>query len=83
MEIFKKPVICLDGDDSGQRAAIRIAERLLPLINENNKIYFSIMPSGMDPDDYIKNNGKDELLNLLKKKEIIHFFIWNYQLNPR
>ena len=68
-KFFKKPVICLDGDDSGQRAAIRIAERLLPLINENNKIYFSIMPSGMDPDDFIKKFGKDELLNLLKKKK--------------
>ena len=80
-KFFKKPVICLDGDDSGQRAAIRIAERLLPLINENNKIYFSIMPSGMDPDDFIKKFGKDELLNLLKKKEIIHFFIWNFHLS--
>jgi len=80
-KFFKKPVICLDGDDSGQRAAIRIAERLLPLINENNKIYFSIMPSGMDPDDFIKKFGKDELLNLLKKKEIIHFFIWSFHLS--
>ena len=80
-KFFSKPVICLDGDDSGQRAAIRIAERLLPLINENNKIYFSIMPSGMDPDDFIKKFGKDELLNLLKKKEIIHFFIWNFHLS--
>ena len=80
-KFFKKPVICLDGDDSGQRAAIRIAERLIPLINENNKIYFSIMPSGMDPDDFIKKFGKDELFNLLKKKEIIHFFIWNFYLS--
>ena len=80
-KFFTKPVICLDGDDSGQRAAIRIAERLLPLINENNKIYFSIMPSGMDPDDFIKKFGKDELFNLLKKKEIIQFFIWNFHLS--
>ena len=64
-KFFKKPVICLDGDDSGQRAAIRIAERLLPLINENNKIYFSIMPSGMDQDDFIKKFGKDEFIESL------------------
>ena len=30
------------------------------------------MPEGQDPDDYIKNNGKDGLLNLLKNKEIIN-----------
>ena len=80
-KFFSNPIICLDGDESGQKAASRIAERLFPLINENNKIFFSIMPEGQDPDDYIKNNGKDGLLNLLKNKEIIQSFIWNYQLN--
>ena len=28
------------------------------------------MPEGQDPDDYIKNNGKDGLLNLLKRKRL-------------
>ena len=80
-KFFSNPTICLDGDESGQKAAFRIAERLFPLINENNKIYFSIMPDGKDPDDYIKQNGKDGLLNLLNDKQIIQSFIWNYQLN--
>ncbi len=80
-KFFSNPTICLDGDESGQKAAFRIAERLFPLINENNKIYFSIMPDGKDPDDYIKQNGKDGLLNLLNDKKIIQSFIWNYQLN--
>ena len=80
-KFFSNPIICLDGDESGQKAALRIAEKLFPLINENNKIYFSIMPDGADPDDYIKQNGKDGLLNLLKEKEIIQSFIWNYHLS--
>ena len=80
-KFFSNPIICLDGDESGQKAALRIAEKLFPLINENNKIYFSIMPEGKDPDDYIKQKGKDGLLNLLKEKEIIQSFIWNFQLS--
>ena len=80
-KFFSNPIICLDGDESGQKAALRIAEKLFPLINETNKIYFSIMPQGKDPDDYIKESGKDGLINLLKKKEIIQSFIWNYNLN--
>ena len=80
-KFFSNPIICLDGDDSGQKAALRIAEKLFPLINEKNKIFFSIMPDGIDPDDYIKQKGKDGLLNLLKEKEIIQSFIWNYYLN--
>ena len=80
-KFFSNPIICLDGDDSGQKAALRIAEKLFPLINEKNKIYFSIMPDGTDPDDYIKQKGKEGLLNLLKEKEIIQSFIWNYHLS--
>ena len=80
-KFFSNPIICLDGDESGQKAALRIAEKLFPLINEKNKIYFSIMPDGTDPDDLIKQKGKNELLNLLKEKEIIQSFIWNYHLN--
>ena len=80
-KFFSNPIICLDGDESGQKAALRIAEKLFPLINENNKIYFSIMPDGTDPDDYIKQKGKDGLLRLLKEKEIIQSFIWNYHLS--
>ena len=80
-KFFSNPIICLDGDDSGQKAALRIAEKLFPLINEKNKIYFSIMPDGKDPDDYIKINGKNGLLSLLEEKEIIQSFIWNYYLS--
>ena len=80
-KFFENPIICLDGDESGQNAAVRIAERLFPLINEKNKIYFSVLPDGKDPDDFIKQNGKDGLLNLLKDKQIIQSFIWNFYLN--
>ena len=38
------------------------------------------MPDGKDPDDFIKENGKDSFLNLVKQKQIIQSFIWNYQL---
>ena len=78
---FSKPIICLDGDQSGQNAAVRIAEKLFPLINEENKIYFAAIPEGNDPDDYIKKNGKDKFLSLLEGKKIIQTFIWDYYLD--
>ena len=53
-KFFSNPIICLDGDQSGQNASLRIAEKLLVSINENNKIYFLILPHGEDPDDFIK-----------------------------
>ena len=80
-KFFSNPIICLDGDQSGQSAALRIAEKLLPLINENNKIYFSILPKGEDPDDFIKKNGKDKFNNFLKSKKIIQSYIWDVYLS--
>ena len=76
-KFFSNPIICLDGDESGQRAAIRIAEKLFPLINEMSKIYFSILPDNNDPDDFVKKNGKNEFLKFLKNKKIIQSYIWD------
>jgi len=80
-KFFSNPIVCLDGDQSGQNAALRIAEKFFPLINEENKIYFSVMPDGNDPDDYIKKNGKENFLSFLQDKQIIQSYIWNYHLN--
>jgi len=79
-KFFSNPIICLDGDKSGQDAALRIAEKLFPMINDENKIHFSIMPEGHDPDDYIKQNGKEKFVSLLKEKKIIQDYIWDYHL---
>ena len=80
-KFFSNPIICLDGDQSGQNAAIRIAEKLFPYVSEENKIYFAIMPEGNDPDDYIKKNGHENFLSFLKEKQIIQSFIWNHFIN--
>ena len=80
-KFFSDPIICLDGDKSGQLAAIRIAERLFSLINEENKIFFSILEQGKDPDDIIKEKGKNGFLKFLENKIIIQSFIWESYLN--
>jgi DNA primase len=80
-KFFSNPIICLDGDQSGQNAALRIAEKLLILINENNKIYFSILPNGEDPDDFVKKNGKEKFIEFLKSKKIIQSYIWDAYLS--
>ena len=80
-KFFTNPIICLDGDESGQKAALRIAERLFPLINENSKIFFSILPKGKDPDDIIKKSGKTGFLEILKEKIIIQTYIWEKLLS--
>ncbi len=76
-KFFTDPIICLDGDESGQNAATRIAEKLISLITEDNKIYFLVLPKGLDPDDFIKKNGKQKFLDFINSKKIIQTYIWD------
>ena len=80
-KFFSCPIVCLDGDSSGQKAALRIAENLLPYIKENNKIGFVAMSKGMDPDDYIREKGKDSFEKLIGSNLSIEEFIWRIHLN--
>ena len=50
---FKNPMICLDGDVSGQKTALRAAERLFSLMRPDFNIYFITLPENLDPDSYI------------------------------
>ena len=74
---FKNPVICLDGDISGKKAALRAAERLFPLMKPEFNIYFLTLPENLDPDSYINEKGKESFLKFADSKIEIHDFIWN------
>ena len=74
---FKNPIICLDGDVSGKKAALRAAERLFPLIKSDSNVYFLNLPENLDPDAYINQNTKESFLKLAENKIEIAAFIWN------
>ena len=74
---FKNPIICLDGDNSGQKAALRAAERLFPLMKPDFNIHFLTLPENLDPDSYINQNGKDSFIKLSESKTEIQNFIWD------
>ncbi len=59
--ITDKIIICLDGDEAGIRAAKRVSEIALPLINAKKNIFFTFLPNKMDPDDFVKEFGAKEL----------------------
>ena len=57
-------VIVFDGDASGLQAAQRGLERL---IAEEIRVRIALMPSGDDPDSFVKTNGADSFNELLDK----------------
>ena len=75
---FQNSIICLDGDVSGRKAALRAAERLFPIMRPDFNIYFLTLPGNLDPDSYLNQQGKESFVKLAEKnKEEIQNFIYN------
>ncbi|MGX9354611.1 DNA primase [Roseobacteraceae bacterium S113] len=55
--IAEEPLIALDGDVAGLRAAYRVIDLSLPLLVAGKSLRFALMPEGMDPDDLIRAKG--------------------------
>ena len=67
-------ILCFDTDDAGIKAARR-SMAILEYINDL-EVKILILPKGKDPDEFIKENGKEEFLKLaLKAYNIIDFQI--------
>ena len=63
--ISPEPIIALDGDTAGLRAAMRVIDIALPLLEAGSSLRFALMPEGLDPDDLIKAQGKGAMQALL------------------
>ena len=63
--VADEPVIALDGDTAGLRAAHRVIDLALPLLEAGKSLRFALMPEGKDPDDLIRAEGKPALQKLI------------------
>ncbi|MFQ5622868.1 MAG: DNA primase [Paracoccaceae bacterium] len=55
--IADEPVIALDGDTAGLRAAMRLVDLALPMLVAGKSLRFCILPEGQDPDDLVSAGG--------------------------
>ena len=72
-----EPILCFDGDDAGQKAALRTCERALPLLKAGKSINIALMPTGQDPDDIVRTKGATHMGNLLDSAISLRDFLWN------
>ncbi|MEY8840672.1 toprim domain-containing protein, partial [Cribrihabitans sp. XS_ASV171] len=52
-----EPIIALDGDTAGLRAAMRVIDLALPLLEAGKSVRFALLPEGKDPDDLLRAEG--------------------------
>lgn len=71
-----EPVVCLDGDSAGRRAAATAAERALPLLETGRTLRFVFLPEGQDPDDMLRERGAQALREAIGAAKPLIDVIW-------
>ena len=75
-KIHPEPVVCLDGDAAGQRAAIKAADVALPLLKPGYALRFAALPGGEDPDSLIKRDGAGAMDMVLGQSRSLADIVW-------
>ncbi len=74
--ITDEPIIALDGDTAGIRAAHRVIDLALPLLEAGKALRFALMPEGQDPDDLIQSDGPAAIQTRLDQAMPLVDLLW-------
>ena len=75
----ERPILCFDGDNAGQRAAMRAIARALPMLRPAHSLAIVRLPAGMDPDDLIKDKGHEAMEALLALPDSLLDTLWEFE----
>ncbi len=78
-KMVEVPILCFDGDSAGQKAAIRAAMRVLPLLRPGHSLCFATLPPGQDPDDLVRSNGPAAFESVLNASEALVDRLWSHE----
>lgn len=78
-----EPILCFDGDNAGIRAAMRAADRALPLLEPGHSFRFAILPGGQDPDDLVRSQGRQAMEEVLAAALPMADILWRKETEGR
>src|SRR6056297_1620789 len=81
--ITDEPILALDGDGAGLRAAYRVIDTALPLLEAGKSLRFVLLPEGQDPDDLIRSEGRDAMRTLLTDAQPMVQLLWRRETEGR
>ncbi len=71
-----EPVIALDGDAAGDRAALRLVDLALPRLQAGKSLRIAKLPGGRDPDELIRAEGLGAFEAVLDAAEPLDAALW-------
>nr|WP_323776580.1 DNA primase [Amylibacter sp.] len=81
--IAPEPIIALDGDTAGIRAARRLIDLALPLMEAGKSLRFVVLPEGQDPDDLLKSSGPQAMQDLLDAAQPMVTLLWEREVEGK
>lgn len=81
--VSPEPVITLDGDTAGQRAAMRVIDLALPLLEAGQSVRFAMMPEGQDPDDVLKSAGAGTMREMIEGAVPMVNLLWQREVEGK
>ena len=79
-QLVDAPVLCLDGDNAGQRAMTRAAELALPLLVPGKTLNIAVLPRGEDPDSLVRSIGKQAFDEVIAQSLPLSLVLWNQEM---
>ncbi|MEM9641502.1 MAG: DNA primase [Pseudomonadota bacterium] len=74
--VSPEPILALDGDTAGLRAAMRVIDLALPMLEPGRALRFCLMPKGLDPDDLIRAQGPEAMQRALESAVPMVALLW-------
>ena len=78
-----EPILCFDGDNAGQRAMARAAERGVPILKPGKSLRFAQLPAPEDPDSLIKAKGPAAMQAVLDNAQGLFEVVWRLTTDGR
>ena len=78
-----EPIIALDGDKAGLRAAMRLVDLALPKLEAGKSLRFAIMPDGKDPDDMVRSEGPEAVQAVLDQALPMVKLLWQRETDGK
>lgn len=78
--LAESPIVCFDGDKAGEAAAYRALDRILPELREGRSFRFAVLDNGEDPDDLVRDRGRQGFEQVLANALPLHEVLWRREL---